>query len=109
MGGGFFSTFDSPNSTNADAISFCPQDPLTTNPGPPDIAYGALVPCVSTQNPDDFTTRATQHAAARSLHPGGVNVTLGDASVRFITSFISLKTWHALGTRSYGENTGIEF
>jgi prepilin-type N-terminal cleavage/methylation domain-containing protein len=120
MGGGFFTTFNLPNNPspnagdpdNSDVLNFCPQDPLTTDPNPPDVAYGALVPCVSTgvlDNPLDPLAKATQHAAARSLHPGGVNVTLGDASVRFITNFISIKAWHALGTRAYGENIGIEF
>jgi prepilin-type N-terminal cleavage/methylation domain-containing protein len=113
MGGGFFSTFNLPNNPspnlgdqdNSDVLNFCPQDPLTTDT--PDVAYQALVPCVSVGALD--TGKETQHAAARSLHPGGVNVTLGDASVRFVTNFISIKAWHALGTRSYGENTGIEF
>jgi len=111
MGGAFFTTFDLPNATNSDYLNFCPSDPATTNPTPPDLAYGALVPCVSLQNPDDTNTKAQQRAAARSLHPGGVNVTVGDASVRFITNFISIKTWHALGTRSFGEAIimGIEF
>jgi prepilin-type N-terminal cleavage/methylation domain-containing protein len=115
MGGGTFTTFNLPNNPspnvgdpdNSDVLSFCPQDPLTTDPNPPDVAYGALVPCISVGSLD--TGKETQHAAARSLHPGGVNVTLGDASVRFITNFINIKAWHALGTRSYGENIGIEF
>jgi prepilin-type N-terminal cleavage/methylation domain-containing protein len=115
MGAGFFTTFNLPNQTaitqgdpaTSDVISFCPQDFITTDPSQPDNAYGALVPCVSIGNLD--SAKETQHAAARSLHPGGVNVTLGDASVRFITNFISIKAWQALGTRSYGENTGIEF
>jgi prepilin-type N-terminal cleavage/methylation domain-containing protein len=107
MGGGLFSTYDTPNTTNADLLSFCPQDPLTTDPNPPDVAYAALVPCQSTFQLD--IQKEQQHAAARSLHPGGINVTLGDASVRFITNFISVNTWHALGTRAFGENVGIEF
>ena len=38
-----------------------------------------------------------------SAHPGGVNVTLGDGSVRFITNSIALETWRALGSRNLGE------
>jgi len=118
MGAGFFSTFNLPNQravtqgdpATSDVLNLCPGDPNTTTPYPPDTAYAALVDCVSSgSNPDDPNQKMTQHAAARSLHPGGVNVTLGDASVRFITNFINIKTWQALGTRSYGENTGIEF
>jgi prepilin-type processing-associated H-X9-DG protein len=37
------------------------------------------------------------------LHPGGVNVTLLDGSVRFIKSTISPPTWWALATKSGGE------
>ena len=42
-------------------------------------------------------------AAARSNHPGGVNVCMGDGSVRFIKSSISKTVWQGLGTRSGGE------
>ena len=38
-----------------------------------------------------------------SRHPGGVNVMMGDGSVKFIKSTVSLPTWRALGTRSGGE------
>jgi len=38
--------------------------------------------------------------ASRSRHPGGVNVALGDASVRFISATIDLTTWQRLGARS---------
>src|SRR5262249_20866205 len=42
-------------------------------------------------------------AAARSQHTGGVNVLLGDGSVRFVTNGISPTTWQALATRAGGE------
>jgi prepilin-type N-terminal cleavage/methylation domain-containing protein/prepilin-type processing-associated H-X9-DG protein len=35
---------------------------------------------------------------ARSYHPGGVNVLLGDGSVRFVKSTIAGTTWRAVGT-----------
>lgn len=37
---------------------------------------------------------------ARSFHPGGVNVLLGDGSVQFISNQIDTTAWEALGTRS---------
>ena len=41
-----------------------------------------------------------------SAHTGGVNVLLGDGSVRFVTDTIDLPTWRALGTRNGGEVLG---
>jgi prepilin-type processing-associated H-X9-DG protein len=38
-----------------------------------------------------------------SRHPGGVNLLLGDGSVRFVKNTINLPTWRALGTISGGE------
>ena len=43
------------------------------------------------------------HVAARSYHPGGVNVGFADGSVRFIKNSISPAPWYALGTRAGGE------
>ena len=40
---------------------------------------------------------------ARSYHSGGVNVLLGDASVRFVKSGIAGTTWRALSTVAGGE------
>jgi len=45
-------------------------------------------------------------AAARSLHPGGVNVLLGDGAVRFVTNTVAFDVWQALSTRSGGEVVG---
>jgi prepilin-type processing-associated H-X9-DG protein len=36
---------------------------------------------------------------ATSRHPGGVNLALADASVRFIKSTVDLAVWRALGSR----------
>ena len=38
-----------------------------------------------------------------SRHPGGVNLLLGDGSVRFIKDSINVATWRALGTIRGGE------
>lgn len=44
--------------------------------------------------------------AARSLHPGGAEIALGDGSVRFVSETIELAVWRALGTRCKGEVIG---
>jgi prepilin-type processing-associated H-X9-DG protein len=46
--------------------------------------------------------------SARSLHPGGVNVQMGDGSVRFISAFVSVEYWRALGSMSGTEATSDE-
>jgi len=38
-----------------------------------------------------------------SRHPGGVNVLMGDGTVRLIKSNVNLPVWRALGTRAGGE------
>jgi prepilin-type N-terminal cleavage/methylation domain-containing protein/prepilin-type processing-associated H-X9-DG protein len=47
--------------------------------------------------------------AARSRHPGGVNVLLGDGSVQFMTDNVDLATWRAISTRSGAEVVTEEF
>jgi prepilin-type processing-associated H-X9-DG protein len=44
--------------------------------------------------------------AARSKHPGGVNVLLGDGAVKFVANSIQADVWTALGTRAGGEPIG---
>jgi prepilin-type processing-associated H-X9-DG protein len=45
----------------------------------------------------------TSMTNATSLHPGGVNVCMGDGSVKFVKNTISRQIWVALGTRDGGE------
>jgi prepilin-type N-terminal cleavage/methylation domain-containing protein/prepilin-type processing-associated H-X9-DG protein len=46
---------------------------------------------------------AYAHKAARSRHPGGVNVVFADSSLRFVTNDIALDLWRAMGTMNGGE------
>ena len=39
----------------------------------------------------------------RSRHPGGVNTTMCDGSVRFVKNSINLSTWSAISTTQGGE------
>ena len=41
--------------------------------------------------------------SARSAHPGGVNVLMGDGSVKFVKESVDVLTWRGLGTRNGGE------
>jgi prepilin-type processing-associated H-X9-DG protein len=41
--------------------------------------------------------------AARSLHPGGVNVLRADGSGQFVSDVIDMSTWQALSTRGQAE------
>lgn len=46
--------------------------------------------------------------AATSRHTGGVNIALGDGSVRFCKNTINLAVWRAMGSRDGGEVYGNE-
>jgi prepilin-type N-terminal cleavage/methylation domain-containing protein/prepilin-type processing-associated H-X9-DG protein len=47
----------------------------------------------------------SEHAivSARSFHPGGVNVLMGDGTVKFMKDSVNLLAWRGLGTRAGGE------
>jgi prepilin-type processing-associated H-X9-DG protein len=45
---------------------------------------------------------------ARSLHPGGVNVGLGDGSVRFIKDTVSNRVWYSLLASNDGSVLGAD-
>jgi prepilin-type N-terminal cleavage/methylation domain-containing protein len=91
-----------------------PEGPLyqhdrVPNTSIPDESRGSYclssprVPCVGT------STTANDRAliySARSAHTGGVQVTLADGSVRFVSENIDLTTWQALGTHGGGEILG---
>jgi len=44
---------------------------------------------------------------ARSYHTGGINVTLGDGSVQFVSNTIDLLTWYAAFTINQGESRAL--
>jgi prepilin-type N-terminal cleavage/methylation domain-containing protein/prepilin-type processing-associated H-X9-DG protein len=71
----------------------------------PELAYYNHTYTPNTRNIDcgDASAFVSAHMAARSYHPGGVNTSFCDGSVKFIKESISLNTWRALGTRAAGE------
>jgi prepilin-type processing-associated H-X9-DG protein len=66
-----------------------------------------LIPpyCDPSRSPCDDTSpcASTVVVSARSYHSGGVNVTLADGSVRFVSDTIPLPTWQALASIRSGE------
>ncbi len=85
-GGGYgFTTIEPPNTSLPDQIYSCKS---TTFP---------RSPCTA------LTTYARTRIYARSYHVGGVQVLLGDASVRFVSQNIDLTTYQNLGSRAGGE------
>jgi len=62
-------------------------------------------PCYNTSF-SDWLGNTLQPAS--SLHAGGVQVLMGDGSVRFITNSINYQTWVAIGTRN-GQETVSDF
>ena len=55
---------------------------------------------------NDMQSMGIGFYAARSNHPGGVNVLRGDGGVRFVAETVSLETWRALGSANGGELPG---
>ena len=55
------------------------------------------------QNPPCTVADLIWYHAARSRHPGGVNVTMCDGSVKFVKNTINLNTYSALSTTQGNE------
>jgi prepilin-type processing-associated H-X9-DG protein len=71
---------------------------------PPNPPQYDCVANLSEPGPRQYT--AVGFKAARSNHPGGVNLLLADGSVRFINNNIDPAIWTALSTRAGGEVVG---
>ena len=87
-----FETFLTPNSSFPD-VMFSPYYCINQPPNPP--CTGA-----TTALPDNY--------AARSRHDGGVNVAMGDDSVRFVKNSINVRTWRAHEHHPGGEVIGAD-
>jgi prepilin-type N-terminal cleavage/methylation domain-containing protein len=89
-GNNWFSTLNPPNSTIADRVGYqgvsTPRAPSTL------VATNVMV-----------------NLSARSQHTGGVNVALGDGSIRFVRDAVNLTIWQAAGTRDGQEAASNDF
>ena len=102
MGGSLFSASLTPNSTAPDRpIGPCPQDAG-------DSYYTA--PCVSLGSNAWWTpSGAGAYAGARSRHPGGVNASMADGSVHFMSNSIDTVTWRSLATRAGNDPVNVNY
>jgi prepilin-type N-terminal cleavage/methylation domain-containing protein/prepilin-type processing-associated H-X9-DG protein len=93
LGGQAFEGWHTPNSQQPDeeARQIPPIHALNGNPLPVYVGDTVL-----------------QSFAARSKHPGGVNASLCDGSVRFFTDAINLDVWRALSSAQGGETVTNE-
>ncbi len=88
QGNVLFSTLYPPNTTVGDQSDYCIAAPMA--------------PCAALGG-------SNLVQSARSMHPGGVNVLMGDGTVRFVSNSVSTTTWNAVGSRSSGEILGSDF
>ena len=76
-----------PNSSDADRTKdFCVNEP-------------GRLPCT-------MVAAGSQSVASRSMHTGGVNVSLCDGAVRFVSDTVDLTTWQSLSGMADGSNVG---
>ena len=81
-----FMTVTTPNSTVPDLCGQCSVNPVG-------------MPCLQGSGPS--------YVAARSQHPGGVNVLMCDGSVQFVGETIDLAAWQAVGSMNGRETLGL--
>lgn len=86
-GGFMFATNNTPNSTVADVCAYNECVPYPEQ----------ILPCTATSD------LGRAQFAARSQHPGGVNVLMGDGSVSFLVDSVSLSLFRAMGTSTGGD------
>jgi hypothetical protein len=102
--GAFFSTYWEPNTRQPDntgmGSSHCHYRAPGTNL---DDFTGVRYPC---RGRGDAITYLV-FFSARSNHTGGVNATLGDGSVRFISDTIARNVWRPLGCTDSGEAVSV--
>jgi prepilin-type processing-associated H-X9-DG protein len=92
IGAASYTHRDTPNTTVGDAMWYNPGQDIECV-----ASYG--MPCDQTQG----TNYGGFHAAARSRHPGGVQVLFADGHANFIPNSISASVWTHLGSINDGQ------
>lgn len=99
MGGGLFSAFEPPNTSEPDSIyGRCPR-------GHGDFEYEPPCKSINENAQPGQPGAATARAYARSYHPGGVNAAMSDGSVTFASDDVETAVWRAMGTGKYGDSS----
>jgi prepilin-type N-terminal cleavage/methylation domain-containing protein/prepilin-type processing-associated H-X9-DG protein len=75
-------------------------------PNSPQIDCVSTLPAAALQGQPNALYTAVGFKAARSTHPGGVNLLLADGSVHFVQNGIDPAIWTALSTRAGNEPMG---
>ncbi len=98
MGGSLFTGWLTPNASTPDSvIGPCPEDQG-------DIEYPNETCFRISGHPGAGSAGgASAFAAARSRHPGGVNLAMADGSVNFASDDIDVRAWRASSTRAGDE------
>ena len=96
MGGCAYTSRFTPNGTKD---SFSLKDGFDQMPNAPGLfcVNEAKLPCQPGNSDSD------QFAGSRSRHPGGVNMSFADGSVRFVKESVNAVTWNALHSIKGGE------
>jgi prepilin-type processing-associated H-X9-DG protein len=92
--------FNSPSITNRWGWSWCMGENCCTSYN--HVSTPNTNSCAATGFPGNMTNMPMQ-VTASSYHPEGVNVCMGDGSVRFVSNAVNLDVWRGLGTRASKE------
>jgi prepilin-type N-terminal cleavage/methylation domain-containing protein/prepilin-type processing-associated H-X9-DG protein len=92
-----------------DQGEFCFSTLITPNSSAPDVIDGGWFVASPIMGPAAPGNGTTQYYGARSRHTSGVNASLCDGSVRFVSNAISLTTWSAAGSMAGGEVLGSDW
>lgn len=96
-----FMSFLTPNSPSPDQSVACNPESMD-----PNSALYRTVPCAVAVGQGSYVKNTGTQYAARSRHTGGVQASLCDGSVRFVSENISLDVWQALCSTNGGEAIG---